>query len=107
MVNSFRKKINAFVSSSRLNVTIENFGEIDWYLGIKMVRFSLKDDIRLDLKQYLEKALEFEDVTKGRDMAIFFEPGMLAETKPFDNVAKRVNITRYASVVEKFNFAAC
>jgi hypothetical protein len=61
----------------------------------------------LDLEQYLEKALEFEDVTEGRNMATFFKPGMLAETKSFDGVAERGNITRYTSIVGKFNFAAC
>jgi hypothetical protein len=96
MVGFFRKKINAFVSSLRSNVTIENFSEIDWYLGIRMVKFSPRGDIRLNLEQYLEKALEFENITEGRDMATFFEPGMLAKTKPFDSVAKRVNVTRYA-----------
>jgi hypothetical protein len=107
MVSFFRKKINAFVSNLRLNVTIEDFGEVNWYLGVRMVRFSPRNDIRLDLEQYLEKALEFEDVIESRDMAIFFEPGMLAKTKPFDSMAKRVNITCYTSIVGKFNFAAC
>jgi hypothetical protein len=107
VVGFFRKEINAFVSSLRLDVTIEDFGEIDWYLGVRVVKSSPKDDIRLDLEQYLEKALEFEDVTEGRDVATPFEPGMLAETRPFDSVAKRVNIARYASIVGKFNFAAC
>jgi hypothetical protein len=50
--------------------------------------------------------LEFEDVTEGRDVAISFEPGMLAKIKPFDGVAKRVNVARYALIVGKFNFAA-
>jgi hypothetical protein len=50
VVGFFRKEINAFVSSLRLNVTIENFGEIDWYLGVKMVKFSPKGNIRLNLE---------------------------------------------------------
>jgi hypothetical protein len=61
----------------------------------------------LDLEQYLEKALEFKGITKNRDMATPFEPGMLAKTKPFDGVAKCVNVTRYTLIVGKFNFPAC
>jgi hypothetical protein len=50
VVSPFREEINAFVSSLQLDVTIEDFSKVDWYLGIRMVRSSPRGDIRLDLE---------------------------------------------------------
>jgi hypothetical protein len=50
IIGPFRKEINAFVSSLRSNITIENFGEVDWYLKMRIIKSSPKNDIQLDLE---------------------------------------------------------
>lgn len=36
----------------------------EWFLGVRVVRSSPTGDVRLDIKQYLEKALESSDYSE-------------------------------------------
>jgi len=101
-----KDRLTKLISGVTEVIEIDDLGEADWYLGVKIFRTSPTGDVRLDQQQYLLRTLEACGFTDSRSVATPFEPGMMTATEQYEGSTGRDETSEYAQIVGRYNFSA-
>jgi FMN phosphatase YigB (HAD superfamily) len=74
------QRLEELVTSLQKDVKLNILGNADWFLGMKILRSTPTGDVRLDLEQYIGKALQACNYSKSRSMATPFDSSLLQHT---------------------------
>jgi hypothetical protein len=103
-----RQRLEELVAKLKKEIQLKDLGDAEWFLGVRIRRSAPTGDVRIDVEQYLDTALDSCDFTEhGRKVANPMDPGMLSETYPNEGKSTEKETHDYASLVGKFNFSSC
>jgi hypothetical protein len=71
------QRLKELITSLQKDVKFNILGNADWFLGIKILRFTSIGNIRLDLEQYIGKTLQAYDYNKGKLIVTPFDSSLL------------------------------
>lgn len=99
--------LDQFTYEFRSKFTIEELGDAEYFLGVRIVRDRVNRKLYLCQDAYIDKILERYGMTNCKPVDTPMASGALAIMVPFDGTASKKEIEEYGSIVGSLNYLAC
>jgi Reverse transcriptase (RNA-dependent DNA polymerase) len=99
--------LDAFRYELRSKWTIEELGDAEYFLGVRIVRDRENNKLYLCQDAYIDKILVRYGMTNSKPVETPMASGALELMVPFDGTASKKDIEEYGSIVGSLNYLAC
>ena len=100
-------ELDAFTYELRSKWTVEELGDAEYFLGVRIVRDRENRKLYLCQDAYVDKILDRYSMTDCKTVDTPMASGAIALMVPYDGTTSRQDIEEYGSIVDSENYLAC
>jgi hypothetical protein len=100
-------ELDAFIYELRSKWTLEELGDAEYFLGVRIVRDREHNKLYLCQDAYIDKILDRYGMNNSKPVDTPMASGALELMVPFDGTALKKDIEEYGSIVGSLNYLAC
>ena len=107
LIGPDRSLLQSLTNSLNEEVSLNDLGDANWFLGVRIRRSSPTGNVRLDLEQYLERSIQELGIDNDNLSKTPMSTNSKIDMRKFKGKASEKEIYEFQKLVGKFNFSSC
>ena len=107
LVGPNRMRLQSLIASLNKEVALNDMGDAEWFLGMRIQRSSPTGSVRIDQQQYIEKSLDEFEIEKTRTVHTPMSVSSRSDMKRYSSKATAAQLHDFQRLVGKYNFSSC